>query len=170
MSVKSKLKKRVRRQAAAASVFLPVDRGPAAVQSLVGRARVAEARRLVRRERDHATAEAVVAPLLDGVSASAAWSVLAESRARQGDLAGARAAAEAAVGARQVVFDALVRHHEVSRGRPEEAAVLAALLDRRPRHRRDVEVVLTALRTATVGDVERYAANLRSWGLSGWEV
>ena len=169
MSVKSRLKKRVRRQAAAASVFLPVDRGPAAVQSLVGRARVAEARRLVRRERDHAAAEAVVAPLLDGVSASAAWSVLAESRAKQGDLAGARAAAEAAVGARQVVFDALVRHLEVSRGRPEGAAALAALLDRRPRHRRDVEVVLTALRTATEDDVERYGAHLRSWGLAGWD-
>ena len=168
MSLTTKAKRQLRGRGAAASVFLPADRGPAPVRGLVRRARVAEARRLVRAERDYARAEAVLAPLLQP-DASAAWSVLAESRARQGDLAGARLAAREAVSGSSVVFDALLRHHALSCGLPEEAAALAALTDHRPRHRRDIDAVLVALRTGLVGDVERFRANLERWGFHGWD-
>ena len=168
MSLAIKAKRQLRRRGAAASVFLPTDRGPAPVRRIVRRARVAEARRLVRAERDYARAEAVLAPLLQP-EASAAWSVLAESRARQGDLAGARSAAREAVSGPSVVFDARLRHHEVSRGLPEEAAARVALADHEPRHRRDIEATLVALRSGTVADVERYRANLERWGFHGWD-
>jgi len=168
-ALKSHALRALRRRGASFSVHLPTDRGPAPLRSLVGRARVAEARRLVRKERDFARAEEVVAPVLASERSSAAWSVLAESRARQGDLAGARQAARTAVAASHVEFDARLRHHEVSRGLPEEAEALAALLDHRPRHRRDLEAVLVVLRTAEVADVEHFRANLERWGFHGWD-
>lgn len=168
MSLKTKARRHLRRRGAAASRFLPADRGPAPVRRLVRRAQVAEARRLVRSARDFEAAEHLLAPLLQP-EASAAWSVLAESRARQGDLAGARQAAREAVRGDEVAFEALLRHHEVTNGLPEQADALAALVGRTPRHRRDIEAVLVALRAGTVADVERYRANLERWGFHFWD-
>ena len=86
MSIKHRAKSAVRRRAARASVALPAARGPEPWQHLVGRARVAEARRVLRAEHDPAGALALVQPLLDDpVLRSRVWALVAEAREKQGD-------------------------------------------------------------------------------------
>ena len=98
MSIKRRAKSAVRRRAAKASVALPAARGPAGWQHLVGRARVAEARRVLRADHDPAGALELVQPLLDDRALrSRVWALVAEAREKQGDRAGALAAARTAV-------------------------------------------------------------------------
>ena len=111
MSIKRRAKSAVRRRAARASVALPAARGPEPWQHLVGRARVAEARRVLRAEHDPAGALAIVQPLLDDPALrSRVWALVAEAREKQGDRAGALAAARTAVDVTDVDFTARVVH------------------------------------------------------------
>ncbi|WP_206050689.1 glycosyltransferase family 4 protein [Nocardioides speluncae] len=173
MSLKTKVKRRVRRGGAAVSVLLPTDQGPESFQRLVGRARVAEARRLLRGLKDYEGAERTVAPLLEetavsGVVTSRAWALLAETRQKRGDKHGALTAARTAVAARPVAFEARVVHHRLAEGE-EQAEALAALIGERPRNRRELDEAFVALRSGDRPSVERYRASLEAWGLHGYD-
>ena len=173
MSIKRRAKSAVRRRAARASVALPAARGPEPWQHLVGRARVAEARRVLRAQHDPAGALALVQPLLDDPALrSRVWGLVAEAREKQGDRAGALAAARTAVDGADVDFTARVVHQRlaVRAGADGEAAeATARLVDTRPRNARETRVVLTALRTAGHPDVQRLRDNLERWDRRGWD-
>lgn len=170
------VKRRVRRGGAAVSVLLPTDHGPESFQRLVGRARVAEARRLLRGQKDFIGAERTIEPLLQDspvstLVSSRAWALLAESRHKQGDKRSALEAVRTAVtggSGAPVAFEARLVHHRLADGSEGEAA-LAALIAERPRNRRELEDVFVALRTGDRPSVERYRANLESWGLHGYD-
>ena len=115
MSIKRRAKSAVRRRAARASVALPAARGPEPWRHLVGRARVAEARRVLRAQHDPAGALALVQPLLDDPALrSRVWGLVAEAREKQGDRAGALAAARTAVDGADVDFTARVVHQRLA--------------------------------------------------------
>ncbi len=173
MSIKRKARSAVRRRAARASVALPAGQGPASWQHLVGRARVAEARRLLRSAHDPAGAVALVEPLLaDPALRSRAWALVAEARDKLGDRAGALAAARSAVDGDDVDFAARVVHQRLAvRGGADGEAEAATrqLVDARPRNARDTRVVLAALRTSGHPEVQRLRTNLAQWEQRGWE-
>ena len=81
-SLKIRAKRAVRRQAAAASVRLPRDRGPEGWQTLLDRARIAEAKRRLVVDRDPAAALDLLAPHLEDDVAPRAWTVAAEVHER----------------------------------------------------------------------------------------
>jgi len=176
MSIRTKAKRRLRRHAATASVtvsaYLPPGRGPERMRDLVGRARVAEARRLLV-SGDLGAAEQVLQPVLDDPQlASRAWALLAELRQQQGDPAGALEAARKASGAgAEPAFAGLLAHHRLTAEVPgeEATAALDALLDHRPRNRRELSEVFVVLRTADAERVERYRTNLEDWGFYGYD-
>ena len=175
MSLTHRARTYVRRTAARASVVLPVERGPKAWRRLVGRARVAEARRQLRGLGNPTGAVELVGPVLDDPAlGSRGWALVAEAREKQGDRAGALAAARTAVaGAPGVDFAARVVHQRlaVRSGAPDEAAeATLRLLDAPARNAREVRSVLVALRGAGHPEVARFRANLARWGRTGWEV
>ena len=173
MSIKHRAKSAVRRRAAKASVALPAARGPEPWQHLVGRARVAEARRLLRAEHDPAGALELVRPLLDDPALrSRVWALVAEAREKQGDRAGALAAARTAVDGDGADFTARVVHQRLATRAGvdgESAEATARLVDTRPRNARETRVVLTALRTAGHPEVRRLRDNLARWDRAGWD-
>ncbi|GAA4124118.1 hypothetical protein GCM10022215_31530 [Nocardioides fonticola] len=191
-SLKIRAKRAVRRQAAAASVRLPRDRGPEGWQQLLDRARVAEAKRRLVVDRDTAGALDLLDPYLhddDLDAAPRAWTVAAEVHERAGALTEALAAARRAVAAVEgpALFEARLVHLRIAEavaaageaaapGDPavegpaaEVRAARAALLGARPRNRREVLAVFEALRRATPDDVRRFHAALLDWGLAGFE-
>ena len=183
MGIKQRARTAVRRRAARAAVALPLDRGPVQWQRVVGRARVAEAFRLLRGERNPVAALALVEPLLadpslvapvivDGALLSRAWALVAEAREKQGNRAAALTAARTAVSGDPVDLTARLVHQRLATqaGHQDEAAqATARLLDTRPRNLREVRAVLAALRTAGHDEVARLRANLERWGLTDWD-
>jgi len=167
MSLRFRVKRVVRRQAATASALLPAG-GPLWWRRLVERAQVAEARRLIA-SKDLAPARALLDPHV-ARSAPLALAVLAELHERGGDYSAALAAARAAVAdeTRGVPFDARLVHYRlaVSQGEPDEVqAALAALIDTRPRRQRQAIATFAALRSATAEDVDRFHRHLLDWKL-----
>lgn len=172
-ALKNVAKRRLRRGGAAVSVLLPTDQGPEPYRRLVGRARVAEARRLLRGQKDYEAAERTLAPLLEDASvpgeiSSRAWAILAESRQKRGDKHGALTAARTAVAASPVAFEARLVHHRLAHG-DEATTALAALISERPHNRRELDDVFAALRTGDRPSVERFRANLEAWGMHGYD-
>lgn len=172
MTVKHRARSAVRRRVAAVSVALPAERGPAAWQETVVRARIAEARRLLRGAKDPAGALAVLTPLLERDLAprlrSRALAVSSEARHRTGDRSGALAAAREAV-AEAPEFSALLVHHQLASDPDELTAAVMALVDARPRNRREVRALLEAVRDAGHADVRRLRDNFAVWGLTAWD-
>lgn len=171
MSVRIKVKRAVRRQAALASVVVPATDGPQWWRSAVGRAHAAEAQRRLVSDKDPVAAQALLDPLLDSPVASRAWTVTAEVRERSGDLAAALAAARTAVSV-DPTFGARIAHARLAlaAGDAEEAgAAVTALVDTRPRNKAGVLAVLTVLRESDHDEVRRFRSNLLAWGLAGYD-
>ncbi|RNL75514.1 glycosyltransferase family 4 protein [Nocardioides marmorisolisilvae] len=165
MSLRFRVKRVIRRQAATASAKLPAG-GPLWWRRLVERAQVAEARRLIA-SKDLAPARGLLKPHVDR-SAPLALAVLAELDERAGDYTAALTAARAAVAgdAAKVPFDARLVHYRlaVTQGEQDEvAASLAALVDTRPRRQRQAVLTFEALRSATPADVDRFRDHLVGW-------
>ncbi|MBZ5735506.1 glycosyltransferase family 4 protein [Nocardioides sp. TRM66260-LWL] len=171
-SARTRVKQKLRRQVATASVRVPADRGPAKVQEIVERAHVAEARRRLVQGKDPAGALALLQPLLERDDAiPRAWVVAAEVHEATGDRAGALDAARRAVRAGDT-FDARLAHHRLASAGTDAAeadAALHALIDARPRNKREILATIEALRSAGEADVRRFEANLARWGLTGYE-
>lgn len=171
MSLRIRARRAVRRRVATVSLAVPADRGPAGARTLVARARVAEAARLLRGVGDPTAALAVLEELLAldpaPVARARALAVAAEARAKLGDRAGALAAAREAVATDAGFEPLLVLHRLAMRiGEVEEArAALARLVEQRPRSRRQLRDVLSALPDGTHVEVHALRRNLESWGV-----
>lgn len=175
MTARTRVRRAVRRRVATLSLAVAADRGPAGARRLVARARVAEAARLLRGAADPGSALRVLDEVLrldqPPEVRTRALALVAEARTRLGDRAGALAAARDAVAARPSHEALLVRHRlAVRAGLAEEAAdTLATLVDVRPRNRRQLSGVLTALHDGDHAEVRRLRHNLEAWGLAGHE-
>jgi glycosyltransferase involved in cell wall biosynthesis len=171
VSVRIKLKRAVRRQVATASVVVPSGRGPGWWQTLVGRAHIAEARRLLVTDRDEDGALALVEPYLEGSPvASRAWVLAAEAQERSGELPRALAAARVASGG-DASFGARLVHARLALalGAEDAGSAVAALVETRPRNRTEVAAALAVLRGAGHADVGRFRGNLLAWGQPGFD-
>lgn len=171
MSVRIRVKRVVRRKAAAVSVVLPSGQGPLWVQDLVGRAHVAEARRRLVAERDPDGALELVAPYLDeSPSASRAWVLSAEVQERSGNLGQALVSARRAA-AGDASFGARLVHARIALavGAEDAASAVASLVETKPRSRAEVSAVLAVLRDADHADVGRFRTNLLTWALPGFD-
>lgn len=175
MSMKVRVLRAARNLLGRVAVRLPADSGPALWRDVVSRARVHEARRLVRSVGDYAAAERVIVPMLDhpGLS-SRAWAVRAELLRAQGATGAALAAARRSTASRPIEFEAVELHSQLAAltGHAEEARNLLELfLAVRPRNRRQFGVALEAL--TSDGDpelVDRYRNALDGWGVTEYDV
>lgn len=166
MTLRYRVKRVVRRQAASASARLPAGQGPRWWQRTVERAQVAEARRLLA-SKDFDPARALLRPHVERATPRA-LTAFAELNERAGDYTAALAAARAAVADedRRVPFEARLVHYRlvVSQGEPDEIeGALAALVDSRPRNRRQAIATFEVLRGASVDDVDRFHRHLLAW-------
>jgi glycosyltransferase involved in cell wall biosynthesis len=175
VSIKARVLGAARNLLGRIAVRLPADSGPALWRDVVSRARVHEARRLVRSIGDYAAAERVIVPLLEhpGLS-SRAWAVRAELLRAQGATGAALAAARRSTASRPIEFEAVELHNQLAAltGHAEEARDLLELfLAVRPRNRRQFCLALEAL--TSDGDpelVDRYRNALNAWGVTEYDV
>jgi glycosyltransferase involved in cell wall biosynthesis len=172
MSLRYRVRRKLRVGLGRVAVRLPADRGPAVCRNVLGRARIFEARRLVRGVRgvrDYAAAERAIQPLLDNASLSSrAWSLRAEVLRAQGDSAGALVAARRSTAAHPVEFDAVELHSRLAAlsGHSGEASeVLEWFLAVEPRNQKQVDVAVEALvRQGSLELLGRYRTALHGWG------
>lgn len=175
MSMKVRLLRAARNLLGRVAVRFPADSGPALWRDVVSRARVHEARRLVRTVGDYGAAERVIVPMLDHPALSSrAWAVRAELLHAQGATGAALAAARRSTASRPIEFEAVELHSRLAAlaGHAEEARDLLELfLAVRPRNRRQFDVALEAL--TSDGDpelVDRYRNALVGWGVTEYDV
>ncbi|KQY55522.1 glycosyltransferase family 4 protein [Nocardioides sp. Root140] len=167
VQMRGRARRALRTRGATALGKLPVAPGRAG--QLVGRARVAEARRVLKAGGD---AEAVVAPLLDADTDSRvrgrAWALVAEARSAAGQHGSALEAARTAAALDDDVETSLIHRRLAQSASPDEAATaLARALGQRPRNRAQIALVVEALRSADRESVEAWRTHLARWGIDG---
>jgi len=164
----SRLASAARRRLARMSVHLPPDRGPSVIRSLVERARVFEADRLLRMGEPEAAIR-VVEPMVRSSSTGRSWHMISRIREQQGDRAGALNASRQATAAGDSADVALLVMHwrlAGASGEEDEARkILGRVLTTRPRDGIELDAALEVLPWASASEVALYETALDSWGL-----
>lgn len=158
------------------ALALPATAGPESWRHVIGRARIFEARRLVRSARDAVAAMRAVDQLLDGPLAARAWSVVAEARRAEKDIDGALEAVRLATIVRQPEFEAVRLHHQLAlaAGNNDEAQhALSRLAETKPRNPRQFDRALEAFIEHGADDgearLEQYRTTLRRFDLERYD-